>query len=205
MHILGSYPDHYLAMIFCLLAVVVIMFTFIRCRRTAPWQETEKSAAALIITALMNILCLPVVKGIAIHMSGVLLLTLLIGPVRTILYHALLQVLLCITLQYGNIASIGLNIINISLMQTCCGYYIFRKFALPGPAMRIGRAVTSSSLLLAILVIIELSVTDYAVTGAVIFTIAVTGILVGFLEGLLTYRIYVFISASDTNTWAEYR
>ncbi len=91
-------------------------------------------SAAFVFTA--QLLSFPVFGGTSVHLSGAVLISILLGPLSGFLITASAVLLQAFLFQHGGIITSGANIMNIAVIQAIPGYYISRmfkgKFYFPG-------------------------------------------------------------------------
>jgi len=83
-------------------------------------------SAAFVFTA--QLLSFPVLGGTSVHISGSLLIAILLGPFSGFLITSSAIILQALLFQHGGLLTIGANILNIAFIQAFLGYYLFRIF-----------------------------------------------------------------------------
>ncbi|MEN8152424.1 MAG: energy-coupling factor ABC transporter permease [Acidobacteriota bacterium] len=84
-------------------------------------------SAAFVFAA--QILSFPVFGGTSAHISGAVLISILLGPMSGFLITAAAVILQALLFQHGGVLTLGANILNIAILQSFLGYYIFRIFS----------------------------------------------------------------------------
>lgn len=84
-------------------------------------------SAAFVFTA--QILSFPVFGGTSAHISGAVLISILLGPISGFLITAAAVILQSLLFQHGGVLTLGANILNIAIVQSFIGYYIFKIFS----------------------------------------------------------------------------
>jgi len=113
-------------------------------------------SAAFVFTA--QLLSFPVFGGTSVHLTGAVLISILLGPLSGFLITTSAVLLQAFLFQHGGIITAGANIMNIAVVQAVLGYYIFRifsnKFYIPGAfiaafsAVFIAAAICASELII---------------------------------------------------------
>lgn len=83
-------------------------------------------SAAFVFTA--QLLSFPVFGGTSVHISGSLLISVLLGPFSGFLITSSAIILQALLFQHGGILTMGANILNIAFIQAFLGYYLFKLF-----------------------------------------------------------------------------
>ncbi len=84
-------------------------------------------SAAFVFTA--QLLSFPVFGGTSVHITGAVLISILLGPLSGLVITTSAVLLQAFLFQHGGIVTLGANIMNIAVVQAVLGYYIFRIFS----------------------------------------------------------------------------
>jgi len=84
-------------------------------------------SAAFVFTA--QLLSFPVFSGTSIHLTGAILISILLGPMSGILITASTILMQAFLFQHGGLLTSGANVLNIAIIQSFLGYYIFKAFS----------------------------------------------------------------------------
>jgi cobalt/nickel transport system permease protein len=131
--------------------------------------------------------------GTSGHMVGAVLLSIILGPHAGAIVMASIVIIQCLLFQDGGLLALGCNIINMGLVPTYLGYFVFKLFA--GDAISRGRLYVGSMIASivaieagAILVPIEAQLSGVLTVPFATFfvTMASVHLLVGLVEGLIT-------------------
>ena len=91
-------------------------------------------SAAFVFTA--QLLSFPVFGGTSVHLTGAVLISILLGPFSGFLITTSAVILQAFLFQHGGLITAGANVLNIAVIQSIFGYLIFRifskKFYIPG-------------------------------------------------------------------------
>jgi cobalt/nickel transport system permease protein len=89
--------------------------------RTVPLMGVM---AAFIFAAQM--LNFPVIGGTSGHLLGAVLAAVLLGPYAGAIVIAIILTAQCLIFQDGGLSALGANILNMSLLGACGGYFIYQ-------------------------------------------------------------------------------
>jgi len=83
-------------------------------------------SAAFVFTA--QLLSFPVFGGTSVHLTGAVLISILLGPLSGFLITTSAVLLQAFLFQHGGLVTSGANVMNIAVIQSILGYYLFRVF-----------------------------------------------------------------------------
>jgi len=83
-------------------------------------------AAAFVFTA--QLLSFPVFGGTSVHLTGAVLISILLGPLSGFLITASAVLLQAFLFQHGGLITAGANVLNLAVIQSILGYCFFRMF-----------------------------------------------------------------------------
>jgi cobalt/nickel transport system permease protein len=148
---------------------------------------------AFVFAAQMVNFQLPMMPGTSGHMVGAVLLAIILGPHAGAIVMASIIIVQCLLFQDGGLLALGCNIINMGLVPTYLGYFVFKLFA--GDAISRGRLYAGSMIASivaieagALLVPIEAHLSGVLTIPFATFSVTMAGVhlLVGLVEGLIT-------------------
>jgi len=84
-------------------------------------------SAAFVFTA--QLLSFPVFGGTSVHLTGAVLISILLGPLSGFLITTSAVLLQAFLFQHGGIVTAGANVMNIAVIQAFFGYFMFKLFA----------------------------------------------------------------------------
>lgn len=153
--------------------------------------------AAFVFAAQM--LNVPVAGGTSGHMLGGVLIAIFVGPLAGSIVMSSIFVVQGIFFQDGGITAMGANIINMGLIGTIIGYYIYlgiRK-ALKGEKGRIigvGVAAWIAVVLASTATSLELAISGTSPISIVLPAMTAIHVIVGFIEAAITIAVIGFVS-----------
>lgn len=154
--------------------------------------------AAFIFAAQM--INFPVPGGTSGHLLGGTLAGVLLGPWAGSLVMSVVFIVQAVIFQDGGLTVLGANIVNMGLVGTFGGYYLYRsiRYALGKhrwPAMAIGAAVAAwtSVFVAALLTAVQLAVSGTVPLGLALSAMAFWHALIGIGEALITVITVSFI------------
>ncbi|PKL49078.1 MAG: cobalamin biosynthesis protein CbiM [Planctomycetes bacterium HGW-Planctomycetes-1] len=155
---------------------------------------------AFVFAAQMVNFRLPAMPGTSGHIVGAVLLAIILGPHAAAIVMASVVIVQCLIFQDGGLLALGCNIINMALIPTYAGYYLYRIVA----AKPFSNFRTYVGVMLACLIGIEIGAVlvpvQAALSGVLVIpfsTFLITMIsvhfLVGTVEGIVTVTVLVYI------------
>ncbi len=156
--------------------------------------------AAFIFAAQM--LNFPIAGGTSGHLIGAALAAILLGPWASVLIMSCVLIAQCLIFQDGGLLALGANILNMGIVASFSGYYLYRLVTLILGDSRRGKLVGSfagawvSVFLAAIACAIELAVSGASPMGVVLSAMAGLHALIGIGEGLITGAVLSLVLAT---------
>jgi cobalt/nickel transport system permease protein len=159
--------------------------------------------AAFIFAAQM--LNFPIAGGTSGHLIGAALAAILLGPWAAVLIMSCVLIAQCLIFQDGGLLALGANILNMGIIASFGGYYIYRLFTSVMGAGRRGTlvggfvAAWSSVLLASVACAVELAVSGASPFGVVLPAMVGFHALIGIGEGLITGAVLglVLVTRAD--------
>jgi cobalt/nickel transport system permease protein len=155
---------------------------------------------AFIFAAQMVNFQLPLMPGTSGHMVGAVLLAIILGPYAGAIAISSVVIVQCLIFQDGGLLALGCNVINMALVPSFVGYWIYRVFVSPRASqwrLYLGSIVACIVALVAgaVLVPIEAGLSGVLRVPFYTFLITMVGvhILIGIVEGLLTAAVLVYL------------
>jgi len=155
---------------------------------------------AFVFAAQMVNFQLPLMPGTSGHMVGAVLLAIILGPYAGAIAISSVVIIQCLIFQDGGLLALGCNIINMALVPSFLGYWVYRLFAVSGTSQwRVysGSIVACIIALLAgaVLVPIEAAVSGVLRVPFYTFLITMVGVhlIIGIVEGLITAAVLVYL------------
>ena len=186
------------------LAIAAAGLGFI-CRKVRCIIEADKLAlmgilGAFVFAAQMVNFQLPAMPGTSGHMVGAVLLSIILGPHLGAIVISSVVIVQCLIFQDGGLLALGCNVINMALVPSYLGYYLYRIVtngtfssmkAYIGAMLACIVAVEAG----AVLVPIEAALSGVLAVPFSTFLITMVGVhfLVGFVEGLITVAVLGYL------------
>lgn len=175
------------------------------CRKVKETVSSEKTAlmgvlGAFIFAAQMVNIQLPAMPGTSGHMIGAVLLAIILGPHLGAIVISSVVIVQCLIFQDGGLLALGCNIINMGLVPTYLGYFLY-KAVTAGRFSSVGVFIGAMIACLiaveagAVLVCVEAVLSGVLVVpfGTFLITMLSVHFLVAFVEGLLTVAVLVYL------------
>ncbi|MGA2323886.1 MAG: energy-coupling factor ABC transporter permease [Sedimentisphaerales bacterium] len=175
------------------------------CRKVSRIVSSDKLSlmgilGAFIFAAQMVNFQLPAMPGTSGHMVGAVLLAIILGPHLAAIVISSVIIVQCLIFQDGGLLALGCNIINMALVPSYVGYFLYKGITVgqsSGRRTYIGAmlacvvAVESG----AVLVPIEAALSGVLAVPFSTFLITMIGVhfLVGLVEGLVTVAVLSYL------------
>ena len=140
---------------------------------------------------LIQLFSFPIIGGTSIHLTGALLISILLGPRSGFIILSVSLLALAILFQHGGIFSLGANILNMAGVGCFLAYWIYK--AIPGKRVSIIIASVLASIISAFLVALELGVSDMFEFSTGFKSMSLIYGITGMIEGVVTLLILDFI------------
>ncbi|OHB81609.1 MAG: hypothetical protein A2Z38_07605 [Planctomycetes bacterium RBG_19FT_COMBO_48_8] len=175
------------------------------CRKVRQVIAAEKLAlmgilGAFVFAAQMVNFQLPAMPGTSGHMVGAVLLAIILGPHLAAIVISSVVIVQCLIFQDGGLLALGCNIINIGLVPSYLGYFLYRTVTngrFSSLKVYIGAMLASVIAMEAgaILVAIQAAMSGVLAVPLSTFLITMIGVhfLVGFVEGLVTVTVLAYL------------
>jgi cobalt/nickel transport system permease protein len=177
----------------------------ILCRRVKQIVAADKLAlmgilGAFVFAAQMVNFQLPAMPGTSGHMIGAVLLGIILGPHLGAIVISSVVIIQCLIFQDGGLLALGCNIINMALVPSYLGYFLYRTVTVGQfSSLRAYVGAMVASVLAveagAILVPIQAALSGVLAVPFSTFLITMIGIhfLVGLAEGLITVAVLAYL------------
>ena len=175
------------------------------CRRVRQVIAADKLAlmgilGAFVFAAQMVNFQLPAMPGTSGHMVGAVLLAIILGPHLGAIVISSVVIIQCLIFQDGGLLALGCNIINMALVPSYLGYFLY-KTATTGPFSSLRTYIGAMLACMiaieagAILVPIQATLSGVLAVPFSTFLITMLGVhfLVGFVEGLITVAVLGYL------------
>jgi len=165
---------------------------------------------AFVFAAQMVNFQLPLMPGTSGHMVGAVLLAIILGPYAAAIAISSVVIVQCLIFQDGGLLALGCNIINMALVPSFVGYWIYKVFVSPRASqwrLYLGSIVACVTALVvgAVLVPVEAALSGVLRVPFYTFLITMVGvhILIGIVEGLITAAVLVYLRQVRPDIIAE--
>jgi cobalt/nickel transport system permease protein len=177
------------------------------CRKVRQEIASEKIAlmgvlGAFVFAAQMVNFQLPMMPGTSGHIIGAIFLAILLGPHLGVIVLSSVVIIQCLLFQDGGLLAIGCNILNIAIVPSYVGYFVYRAIAGDRRSKpRLLSAAIAACIFAAeagsLLVVLEASVSKVLLVPAATFLATMAGVhlLVGIMEGLMTAAVLSYLAA----------
>jgi len=175
------------------------------CRKVRQVIAAEKLAlmgilGAFVFAAQMVNFQLPAMPGTSGHMVGAVLLAIILGPHLAAIVISSVVIVQCLIFQDGGLLALGCNIINMALVPSYLGYFLYRtvtngRFSSLKVYIGAMLACVVATEAGAILVAIQAALSGVLAVPLSTFLITMIGVhfLVGFIEGLVTVAVLAYL------------
>jgi len=175
------------------------------CRKLRQVVSPDKFAlmgimGAFVFAAQMVNIQLPAMPGTSGHMVGAVLLAIILGPHAGAVVISSVVIIQCLIFQDGGLLALGCNVINMGLVPTYLGYYIYKTFT-SGKANSLNVFVGAMLACIisieagAVLVPIQAALSGVLLIPFSTFLITMIGVhaLVGLVEGFITIAVLAYL------------
>jgi len=175
------------------------------CRKARQVIGSDKIAlmgimGAFVFAAQMINFQLPAMPGTSGHMVGAVLLAIILGPHAGAIVISSVVIIQCLIFQDGGLLALGCNIINMGIVPSYLGYFLYKSFT-TGPFSNLRTyigAMLGCMIAIeagAVLVPIQAALSGVLVVPFATFLVTMLGVhfLVGFVEGLITVAVLGYI------------
>jgi cobalt/nickel transport system permease protein len=175
------------------------------CRKARQIIAADKLAlmgilGAFVFAAQMVNFRLPAMPGTSGHLGGAVLLAIILGPHLGAIVISSVVIVQCLIFQDGGLLALGCNLINIALVPSYLGYFLYRTVtvgrfsslrAYIGAMLACTLAIEAG----AILVPIQAGLSGVLAVPFSTFLITMIGVhfLIGFIEGLVTVAVLAYL------------
>ncbi len=166
---------------------------------TARLKDRQIPLAGLVaaFVFVLQMINFPVIPGMSGHLLGGALAAILMGPSVGVVVVSVVIVLQALLFADGGVSALGLNLINMAVVTTLSGWFVFRLVRAPLPPTR--RAVLGASFVAAMVSVVAsavMFVVEYAIGGVggvsltnVLALMAGSHLLIGIGEGFITIAV----------------
>ncbi len=175
------------------------------CKKARRIVSSEKFAlmgimGAFVFAAQMVNFQLPAMPGTSGHMVGAVLLAIILGPYAGAIVISSVVIIQCLIFQDGGLLALGCNIINMAIVPSFLGYFLYKTVAAGSPGSVRGSVAAMLACIFAVeagafLVPVEAALSGVLLVPFSTFLITMLSVhlLVGFMEGLITVAVLAYI------------
>lgn len=149
--------------------------------------------AAFIFAAQM--INFPVAGGTSGHLIGALLAAVVMGPFSAMIIMTTILIIQCFIFMDGGITALGANVLNMGIIATWVGYYIYRlldkKNAMRPLALFVG--AWASVVVAALAASVELAVSGTIPLHVVLPAMVFWHVIIGTGEGIITILVISYV------------
>ena len=175
------------------------------CRKARQIIASDKLAlmgvlGAFVFAAQMVNFQLPAMPGTSGHIVGAVLLAIILGPHAAAIVMSSVVIIQCLIFQDGGLLALGCNLINMALVPTYLGWFLYKTVTAGRPGS--GRIYLGAMLACvialeagALLVPIQAGLSGVLVVPFSHFLVTMLGVhlLVGLIEGLITLAVLGYL------------
>ncbi len=185
------------------------------CHRAKSLINSDRFAlmgimGAFVFAAQMVHFPLPFLPGTSGHIVGAVLLAVMLGPYLAAIVLSSVVIVQCLIFQDGGLLALGCNIINLAIVPTFLGYWLYRLAApSSGPNARtyIATVIACTAALVAgaMLITVQARLSGVLAVPLKTFmaTMAAVHIIIGFIEGLITAAVVLYLNRLCPRAMAE--
>ena len=185
------------------------------CRKVRQVIAADKLAlmgilGAFVFAAQMVNFQLPAMPGTSGHMVGAVLLAIILGPHLGAIAISSVVIIQCLIFQDGGLLALGCNIINMALVPSYLGYFLY-KTATAGPfsSLRVYIGAVLACVIAmqvsAALVPVQAALSGVLAVPFSTFLITMLGVhlLIGLIEGLITVAVLGYLQQVRPDVFAD--
>ncbi len=145
---------------------------------------------------VLQLFAFPVIGGTSVHLEGVVLTAVLLGPFSSSLIVFCVLLMQALLFQHGGILSLGANFLNIGIVGSFLGYFLWR---LKPTKIFVSLATFASIIISAVLCCVELYFSKKIVLSVGFSAMIFSHLIVGIIESIFVYIILSFIEKLSPN------
>ena len=182
-----------------LVAAVAVLLLAARTAKTAGGRKLPLMGVMGAFVFAAQMINFPIVPGVSGHLSGGVLLAILLGPSAAIVTMAAILIIQCLLFQDGGLLALGCNIINMGVVPCLLGWWIYRAVAGQGGRRRLFLAACVACVVGvtagAVLVPLQSYVSGVLRIPLLHFLVAMVAfhLAIGFVEGLITFAVVAYL------------
>ncbi len=191
MHIPDGFLNPQVTLVSGGISATVLVLTLRKVNQTLKPEQIPLMGLLASFVFMIQLFSFPVGVGTSVHLSGALLISILVGPRIGFIIMTVSLVALALLFQHGGIFSLGANTLNIAMVG-CFGAFGIYKL-LPGKRLALVLAGGLAGVISAILCAVELSLSGMLDLSTALMTMMLIYSVTGAIEGFITMLILDFL------------
>lgn len=172
-------------------AAATLVYSLKKVNQTIKPEQIPLMGLLASFVFMIQLFSFPIGVGTSIHLTGALLISILLGPLAGFLIMTVSLLALALLFQHGGMLSLGANVLNMGAVGCFIGYGIYRL--IPGHRFSLIIAGLFAGVASAILCSIELALSDMLELSSALKTMILIYGLTGLIEGVITMFILEFL------------
>jgi len=172
-------------------SVTALTYSFKKVNQTIKPEQIPLMGLLASFVFMIQLFSFPIGVGTSVHLTGALLLSILLGPRAGFIIMAVSLLALSLLFQHGGIFSLGANLLNMGLVGCFVGYGFYRL--IPGERWSLIIAGVGSGIISAILCALELAASNMLEMSVALKTMMLIYGVTGLIEGTITLLILDFL------------
>lgn len=191
MHIPDGFLDPAITITTGVTSAVILAVSLKKVNQKAEPHQIPLMGVLASFVFLIQLFSFPVGAGTSVHLSGALLISIILGPLSGFIIITISLIAMALMFQHGGIFSLGANALNIAGVGCFLGYGIYRL--MPGDRLSIVVAGVFTGLVSSSFLAFELYASDMLELSAGLVSMLTVYGIAGLIEGLATLMIVRFI------------
>ncbi|MCF7823194.1 MAG: energy-coupling factor ABC transporter permease [Candidatus Marinimicrobia bacterium] len=173
------------------ISAVALAYSLKRVNETIKPEQIPLMGLMASFVFMIQLFSFPIGVGTSIHLTGALLISILLGPMVGFLIMTVSLLALALLFQHGGLLSLGANILNMAGVGCFIGYGIYRL--IPSQRSSLIIAGLLSGIASAVLCSFELALSGMLDLSSAFKTMLLIYGLTGLIEGVITLFILEFL------------
>jgi len=189
MHIPDGFLEPKVTVFTNCVSFIVVLLGLKKLKNINPERIPLMGILACFVFVLQTV-AFPVVGGTSVHLEGVVLTSVLLGPFSSSIIVFCTLFLQALLFQHGGIVSLGANFLNIGIIGSFLGYFIWN---INQTKIFASLATFIATIVSATLCCFELYLSKKIVLSVGLPTMLFSHLIVGIIESIFVYGILSFI------------
>jgi len=189
-HIPDGFLDTKTIIVTNLISGTALYVAFRRLNRAVSPEKVPLMGVLASFAFAAQLLAFPVAAGTSAHITGAVLLAVILGPFTSLVLIAMILLLQALLFQHGGVLTLGANLINLGLAGSLFGYVVYRireDFLMAGVAAFL--AMVAGGVCAAA----ELTISGRLPWKAAVISIGTAQVGTGLVEGFVTVSVLTVI------------